>query len=76
MILEAWKGALEIKGLRVNVQKTKMMISSENAGKVAKGTFPSHSRGLSKHIIKWPVSLNCGNILSWQKIGAGGDVVN
>ena len=29
---EAWKGALESKGLTVNVKKTKMMISSENAG--------------------------------------------
>ena len=30
----AWKGALESKGWRVNVKKTKVMISSENAGKV------------------------------------------
>ena len=33
--LEAWKGALESKGLRVHFKKTKMMISSENAEKVA-----------------------------------------
>ena len=32
--LEAWKGAFETKRLRVNVKKTKMMASSENAGKV------------------------------------------
>ena len=32
--LEPWKGALESKGLRVNVKKTKILISSENAGKV------------------------------------------
>ena len=35
--LEAWKGGLELKGLRVNVKKTKMMVSIENAGKIAKG---------------------------------------
>ena len=29
--LETWKGSLESKGLRINVRKTKMMISSENA---------------------------------------------
>ena len=33
--LEAWDGALESKGLRVNVMKTKIMISNENAGKVS-----------------------------------------
>ena len=39
--LEAWKGALESKGLRVNVKKTKKMISSENAGKATmEGMFP------------------------------------
>ena len=32
--LEAWKGALESKGLRVNVKKTKIVINSENPGKV------------------------------------------
>ena len=32
---EVWKGALEPKWLRVNVKKAKMMISDENAGKVA-----------------------------------------
>ena len=31
--LEAWKGALESKLLRINFKKTKM-ISSENAGKI------------------------------------------
>ena len=33
--LEAWKGAFESKRLRVHFKKTKMMISSENAEKVA-----------------------------------------
>ena len=33
--LEAWDGALESKGWRVNVMKTKIMISNENAGKVS-----------------------------------------
>ena len=32
--LEAWKGALKSKRSRVKVKKTKIMISSENAGKV------------------------------------------
>lgn len=32
--VEAWKKALESKGLRINVKKTKKMISSEDAGKV------------------------------------------
>ena len=31
--LEAWKEALESKGLKVNAEKTKMMISSENVKK-------------------------------------------
>ena len=31
--LEAWKGALKSERLRVNVKKTKIMISSENVGK-------------------------------------------
>ena len=39
--LEAWKGALTLKGLRVNVKKTKIMVS-ENAGKnTIEGKFPS-----------------------------------
>ena len=33
--LEAWKGAFESKGLRVHFKKTKIMISSEKAEKVA-----------------------------------------
>ena len=38
---ETWKGALESKGMRVNLKKTKNMISSENAGKVTlEGKFP------------------------------------
>ena len=32
--LKIWKGASKLKGLRVNVRKTKMIINSENAGKV------------------------------------------
>lgn len=32
--LEAWKGALTLKVLRINVGKTKMKISRGNAGKV------------------------------------------
>ena len=31
--LEAWKGALGSKGLRVNVKKTKMMISNKKCRK-------------------------------------------
>ena len=39
--VEAWKGALESKGLTVNVKKTTMMISSENAGNATiAGKFP------------------------------------
>ena len=39
--LEAWKGTLESKGLRPNVKKTKIMIISENVGKVTiEGKFP------------------------------------
>ena len=34
MRLEAWKEASNSKRLQVNVKKTKMMISNENAGKV------------------------------------------
>ena len=37
--LEARKGALESKGLTVNINKTKMMTSSENATKVTKCKF-------------------------------------
>ena len=38
--LEAWKGALELKGSRVDVRKTKMMIDSENVGKITvEGAF-------------------------------------
>ena len=33
--MKAWKAALEIKEVRVNVKETKIMISSENARKVA-----------------------------------------
>ena len=39
MKLEARKGALESKGLTVNINKTKMMTSSENATKVTKCKF-------------------------------------
>ena len=39
--LEPWKEALKSNRLRVNVKKMKMMISSENVGKVTEeGTFP------------------------------------
>ena len=39
--LDFWKGALESKGLTVNVKKTKMIISSESSEKVtSKGKFP------------------------------------
>ena len=39
--LESWKGALESKGLIVNVKKANMMTSSENAGKATiEGKFP------------------------------------
>ena len=39
--LEAWKRALKSKGLRVNVKKTKMMISSESARELSvEGKFP------------------------------------
>ena len=32
--LEAWKGALESKGSRVDVRKTRMMVDSENVGRL------------------------------------------
>ena len=32
--LGAWQGRSELKGLRPNVKKTKMVLSSKNAGKV------------------------------------------
>ena len=32
--LGAWQGTSELKGLRPNVEKTKMVLSSKNAGKV------------------------------------------
>ena len=39
--LEAWKGALESNVLRVNFKKAKMIISSENPGKITiEATFP------------------------------------
>ena len=39
--LESWKRALESMGFQVNIKKTKIMISSENAGKVTvEGKFP------------------------------------
>ena len=39
--LEAWKGALESKELRVNVKKTKTIISCEDAGKITiRDKFP------------------------------------
>ena len=31
----AWKGAQESKGLKVNVKRTKMMISTENVGETS-----------------------------------------
>ena len=34
--LQAWKGALESKGLEVNVKKTRWMLCSENTGKFTK----------------------------------------
>ena len=45
--LEAWKRALKLKRLRVNVEKTKVMISFENSGKSAReGKFPLYIRGV------------------------------
>ena len=39
--LEAWKEASELKWLRVNIKKKKMMVSSENAAKVTEeGKLP------------------------------------
>ena len=39
--LEAFKEALQSKGLKVNIKKPKKVISNENAGKVAtEGNFP------------------------------------
>ena len=41
MRLEAWKGILETKGLRVNVKKTRVMITSKNTEKLTEeGKFP------------------------------------
>ena len=45
--LEAWKRALKLKRLRVNVKKTKVMISFENSGKsTGEGKFPLYIRGV------------------------------
>lgn len=41
MRLEAWKGILESKGLRVNVKKTRVMITSKNNEKLTEeGKLP------------------------------------
>ena len=34
--MQAWKGKLELKELRVNVKETKMTIINQNAGKISK----------------------------------------
>ena len=34
--MQAWKGELELKELRVNVKETKMTIINQNAGKISK----------------------------------------
>ena len=55
--LKAWKGALESKGLWVNVKRTKEMIRSENAGKVPEeGKFPcaNYKKGVSSYSILCP----------------------
>ena len=52
--LETWKGALELKRLRVNVKKIKMMISSGNPGKfTVEGKFPCavYIKGLGSNSI-------------------------
>ena len=52
--LQLWKGRLESNGLRVNVKKTKVMISSVNAGEVSeKGKFPwaVFGKGVSSNFI-------------------------
>lgn len=52
--LAAWKGILGSKGWRVYVNKTKLMISSENAGKITmKGNFPCAvcKKGLESNFI-------------------------
>ena len=58
-MLMNWKGALKSKGLRVNVKKTRMMISGTR-GKLKQEDMMCklanrHGRGLSKGRIKWPV---------------------
>ena len=54
--LKAWKGALESKGSRINVKKTKKMISSENGQKVAENKFPCaiSRKGVGSNSILWP----------------------
>ena len=52
--MEAWKGPLESKVLRVNVKKGKMMSSSGNAGKVTveeKSPFALYRKGLGSNSI-------------------------
>ena len=58
-MLMNWKGALKSKGLRVNVKKTRMMISGSR-GKLKQDDMMCKSanrlgRGLSRGRIKWPV---------------------
>ena len=58
-MLMNWKGALKSKGLRVNVKKTRMMISGSR-GKLKQDDMicksaNRHGRGLSRGRIKWPV---------------------
>ena len=58
-MLMNWKGALKSKGLRVNVKKTRMMISGSR-GKLKQDDMMyksanRHGKGLSRGRIKWPV---------------------
>ena len=68
--LEAQKGALESKGLRVNVKKTKIMISSENDGMVKtedKFSCAVYRKGVGSNSIlcqfcRWWVYKRCSGI--------------
>lgn len=70
MKLEARKGALESKGLTVNINKTKMMTSSENATKVTKCKFSCtvYRKSVDKNSVFrifcrcWMHEINCSGI--------------
>ena len=60
--LETWKLKLKSKGLKVNVMKTKVMISSKNTGKVskeAKFCCTVHSMGVGSNLFSVSFTTGC-----------------